>query len=434
MVMAFPKYESYKDSGEDWIGEVPEHWDVLRTKNVFRLVAEPAPKNNDEELLSVYSDIGVKPRRELEERGNKASTTDGYWIVKKGDVIVNKLLAWMGAIGVSDYDGVTSPAYDILRARKPIDSKFYHYLFRTQICIDKLKKHSKGIMEMRLRLYFDEFGNIKIPYPSIKEQNRIVDFLDRITNDIDQAIAKKQRLIELLNEQKAILINRAVTKGLNPNAPMRDSGIEWIGEIPEHWDIKKICRISKVVRGASPRPAGDPKYFSSDKGTCWVTVAEITKDEDLYLTSTKEFLTDAGVKQSQLFIKNTVVLTNSGATLGVPKILALNCCANDGVVIFQRLSNEIEREFLYFYLYSQTYRLREEIKQGSGQPNLNTDIVKNIPITLPKIEEQLSIISFIKELIANQQCAREFIEKQILVIQEYKQTIIANAVTGKIKV
>jgi type I restriction enzyme, S subunit len=162
-MLSFPKYENYQSTEEDWLGDIPQHWQFLRTKSIFRLVAEPAPKNNDEELLSVYSDIGVKPRRELEERGNKASTTDGYWLVKKGNIIVNKLLAWMGAIGLSDYDGVTSPAYDILRAYKPINSKFYHYLFRNPICTNKLKKHSNGIVEMRLRLYFDEFGNIKIP-------------------------------------------------------------------------------------------------------------------------------------------------------------------------------------------------------------------------------------------------------------------------------
>jgi len=243
-IATFPKYESYQDTGEDWLGKIPQHWQFLRTKNIFRLIVEPAPKNNDIELLSVYTDIGVKPRRELEERGNKASTTDGYWIVKKGDVIVNKLLAWMGAIGVSDYDGVTSPAYDILRAYKPIDSKFYHYLFRNPICISKLKQHSKGIMEMRLRLYFDEFGNIKIPYPPLEDQKRIVEFLDRTTTDIDRAIAQKQRLIELLKEQKAIVINQVVTKGLNPNVLMRDSGIEWLGKIPKYW---KVCALSYVA-------------------------------------------------------------------------------------------------------------------------------------------------------------------------------------------
>lgn len=153
----------------------------------------------------------------------------------------------MGAIGVSDYDGVTSPAYDILRAHKPANSRFYHYLFRNPICTRKLKQHSKGIMDVRLRIYFDELGNIKIPYPSLEEQNRIVDFLDRKTAEIDEAIAQKQRLIELLQEQKAILINQAVTKGLDPDVVMKDSGVEWIKEIPKHWRLKRAKHVFKSI-------------------------------------------------------------------------------------------------------------------------------------------------------------------------------------------
>lgn len=121
-----------KDSGVEWIGQIPEHWTLEKVKRLFKLIIDPAPNNNDFELLSVYTDIGVRPRKELEERGNKASTTDGYWKVKKGDIIVNKLLAWMGAIGLSNYDGVTSPAYDILRAIKPLNPYFYHLLLCTR--------------------------------------------------------------------------------------------------------------------------------------------------------------------------------------------------------------------------------------------------------------------------------------------------------------
>ncbi|PHV61300.1 restriction endonuclease subunit S [Cyanobacterium aponinum] len=200
-----------KDSGIDWLGDIPAHWEVLRTKNIFRLITQPAPNNNNYELLSVYTDIGVKPRKELEERGNKASTTDGYWMVKKGDIVVNKLLAWMGAIGISDYDGVTSPAYDILRPYKPVESKFYHYLFRNPICLSKLKQHSKGIMEMRLRLYFDEFGNIKLPYPSFEEQEKIVKYLENKIAEIEELKEKTLQQIEKLKEFKQILIAEVVT-------------------------------------------------------------------------------------------------------------------------------------------------------------------------------------------------------------------------------
>lgn len=200
-----------KDSGVEWIGEIPEHWEFLRVKSIFQLIVNSAEKNNDYELLSVYTDIGVKPRAELEEKGNKASTTDGYWLVQKGDIIVNKLLAWMGAIGISDYNGVTSPAYDILRAIKPIEGYFYHYLFRTPQCKFELKKHSRGIMDMRLRLYFDKFGDIKIPYPPLSEQKEIARYIETASAKIETAISLKEQEISKLQEYKSSLINSVVT-------------------------------------------------------------------------------------------------------------------------------------------------------------------------------------------------------------------------------
>lgn len=200
-----------KDSGVDWIGEIPAHWEVKRVKNIFRLVMQPSEKNNDHELLSVYTDIGVKPRRELEERGNKASTTDGYWFVKKGDIVVNKLLAWMGAVGLSEYDGVTSPAYDILRPQLPVNGHYYHYLFRSDFCSVELKRHSRGIMDMRLRLYFDKFGVVEVPYPPVNEQNKIIRSLEIQMNDMDKGIDHLNIQIEKLKEYKTTLINSAVT-------------------------------------------------------------------------------------------------------------------------------------------------------------------------------------------------------------------------------
>ncbi len=200
-----------KPSGLEWIGEIPRHWEVINTKYLFRLVTEPAPKNNDYELLSIYTEIGVKPRKELEARGNRATTTDGYWLVKKGDFIVNKLLAWMGAIGLSNYEGVTSPAYDILRKSRPLNERFYEYLFRCGLYFTEFKKRSRGIMEVRLRLYFDQFGQIPLVFPPVDEQNEIVDFLDYKTGQIDELIAAEQQKIELLKEYRQSLISEAVT-------------------------------------------------------------------------------------------------------------------------------------------------------------------------------------------------------------------------------
>ncbi|ELL0571832.1 restriction endonuclease subunit S [Vibrio fluvialis] len=200
-----------KDSGVEWLEEVPEHWDALPAKRFFRLVAEPAPQNNDYELLSVYTDIGVRPRKELEQKGNKASTTDGYWMVKEGDIIVNKLLAWMGAVGYSAYSGVTSPAYDILRATKDLNPKFYHYLFRTKLANMEFKRWSRGIMEMRLRLYFDELGRITMPFPPKHEQDLIVMEIEKMESLYDQLISKSEMQISLMQERRTALISAAVT-------------------------------------------------------------------------------------------------------------------------------------------------------------------------------------------------------------------------------
>lgn len=200
-----------KDSGVEWLREVPEHWQILPTKRFFKLITEPAKVNNKHELLSVYSAIGVAPRKELEQKGNKATTTDGYWLVKEGDIIVNKLLAWMGAIGYSNYSGVTSPAYDILRKTKDINPKFYHYLFRLEKTQREFKRWSRGIMEVRLRLYFDELGQINMPVPSKDEQDKIVINIEKLETLYANLEDIADTQIALLQERRSALISAAVT-------------------------------------------------------------------------------------------------------------------------------------------------------------------------------------------------------------------------------
>jgi type I restriction enzyme S subunit len=202
---------TFRGSGIHWLGTIPSHWELKRVKYLFRLIADPAPENNDFELLSLYTDVGVRPRKELEARGNKATTTDSYWVVRRGDLVVNKLLAWMGAFGVSDYDGVTSPAYDILRPISGINSMYYHHLFRCGICLPEIRRRSYGIMDMRLRLYFDRFGDMPVPVPPIGEQEAIVTYISRETSELDALCEATERTISLLNERRAAVIAAAVT-------------------------------------------------------------------------------------------------------------------------------------------------------------------------------------------------------------------------------
>ena len=396
--MSYAKYESYKDSGVDWLGKIPSDWDLLKVKNIFRLVMKFAPKNNDCELLSVYTDIGVKPRKELEERGNRATTTDGYLIVEKGDIVVNKLLAWMGAIGLSDYDGVTSPAYDVLKPKMPIEGIFYHLLFRSPQCTSELKRHSRGIMDMRLRLYFDKFGDVVVPYPNIEVQKKIVSFLAEKTAQIDQAIALKQQQIEKLNEYKQIVIQNAVTKGLNPNAPMKNSGVEWIGDIPEHWDVKKLKYLTSKI-GSGITPSGGATTYV-DKGIPLLRSQNIHFD-GLVLDNVANISLNVHKSMKNSQVKQHDVLLNiTGGSLG-------RCCynsSNDEMNVNQhvcivRPNNLIKGEFLNGLMSSEVGQKQIWFfQQGGGREGLNFQNLKNFDFPLPSIDEQKEIIAHIESL------------------------------------
>ena len=208
-------HPAYKPSGVEWLGDVPTHWDLRRTKVLFRLRTQKSGMAHGQELLSIYTHIGVRPRKDLEQKGNKASTTDDYWIVKAGDLIANKLLAWMGAVGVSHYDGVTSPAYDILMPIVDLVPDYYHHLFRTRIYLQQFKQRSRGIMDMRLRLYFDQFGQIPILVPPLHEQHAIVNFYEEAVVDIDRFINRTHYQMDVLREYRTRLIADVVTGKLD---------------------------------------------------------------------------------------------------------------------------------------------------------------------------------------------------------------------------
>lgn len=201
-----------KDSGIDWIGQVPEGWKIGRVKDAFKLRSEKNFRPIEEvQLLSLYTEFGVFPHGDREEKGNKAVSTEGYKIVYKKDIVVNIILAWMGSIGISEYDGVTSPAYDIYEPLEGVCSKFFHYLFRTEAFAGQCYKYGKGIMKMRWRTYSDDFKTIEIPIPDYNSQVNIVKFLDNKIKIINQLIDIKQEQIENINKQRQTLIYDYVT-------------------------------------------------------------------------------------------------------------------------------------------------------------------------------------------------------------------------------
>lgn len=250
-MVSLPRYENYKDSGVEWLGEIPEDWELSSGRTCFVQQEIKNKGNLEKTVLSLsYGRIVIKPEEKL--TGLVPESFETYQIVDNGNIIIRSTDLQNDKtslrIGLVRNKGIITSAYLCLATKNKISPNFAYYLLHAY----DLQKIYYGMGSgLRQNLSFTDFKYLPIPLPSIAEQKRIAEFLDRKCGEIDEAIAKKQRLIELLEEQKTILINQAVTKGLNPDAPMKDSGIEWLGEIPEHWEVKKIKYISNLKSGSN---------------------------------------------------------------------------------------------------------------------------------------------------------------------------------------
>ncbi len=422
---------SLKKTDIEWLPVIPNNWVIKRCKYLFKLITEQAPENNYEELLSVYTDIGVKPRKDLEQRGNRATTTDNYWLVKKNDIIINKLLAWMGAIGVSEYEGVTSPAYDILRPNDGVNPHFYSYLLRNTIIHTELKKYSRGIMEMRLRLYFDELGKVKLPFPPLDVQNKIVRFLNEKLFDIDRYVSSKQKQIDLLNEQKSAFINQVVTKGLDSNVKMKDSGIEWIGEIPSNWIVKPLkyyVHMNIETLPESTDPDYEFEYLDIGNVQTGKIVGDIEKHKFQNAPSRARRIVENGntiISTVRTYLKAVLYIKNEFSKYIV----------STGFAVLKP-KKEVIPYFLYLAVQNHPFINMVTAKSvGASYPAINPTTLGSLKLVVPKdVDEQNKIVEFISAQIKKIDQNINSIENQIKLISEYKHSLIAEAVTGKLKI
>jgi type I restriction enzyme, S subunit len=423
--MSFPKYDRYKESGVEWLGEVPEHWNIDRLKHNLRLLTEKTERReNPVALENIQSWTGFFIPTDTAFEGEGVA-------FECGDILFGKLRPYLAKAHLAKSPGEAVGDFHIMRPTNDLLGQYALYQILNREFIAIVDGSTFGAKMPRVS--WDFMANIAMLIPPLPEQRSIATFLDRETAKIDELITEQQRLIDLLKEKRQAVISHAVTKGLNPDAPMKETAIEWLREVPEEWEVRALRTLSTVVRGASPRPAGDPRFFGGDT-IPWVTVAEITKDNLSNLSETEEFLTEEGAQSSRRFRGGTLLYSNSGATLGVPKILQMDACANDGVVGFENLSGEINILFLYYFLSSITESIREKVKQGSGQPNLNTDIVKAIRLALPPVNEQQCIVEHIEKVLKEFEVLVEEAQHAIALLQERRTALISAAVTGKIDV
>lgn len=421
-------YDSYKNAEGEWSETIPSEWQEKRVKDLFRLVTDAAPADNDYELLSLYAGIGVKPRKDLEARGNKASSTDGYWIVRKNDIVVNKLLAWMGSVGLSEYDGVTSPAYDVLRqVSKDIDPRYFAYLFRTEIAKKIFRKNSRGIMDMRLRLYFDKLGAITVPYPSQKEQALISDYIDVKTSQIDRKISLLRRKIELYRKLREKIIRKTIFSGLNPRVETYDTGVFGFERIPTHWQLKRFKEIfSKTHTGWTPNTKSDSSYVGEN---IWVTIGDMNQK---YISESQNKLSDKAVEDSNITITpKGSLLFSFKLSVGKVAFAACDLFTNEAIISIEKERN-VNLDYFYYALPILLVLAAKENIYGAKL--LNQGLIFNAPLIFPPADDQENIVKYLDSKVNLIEIIIEKIEQQIEKQLELRLALINDAVIGSIQI
>ncbi|WP_334133995.1 restriction endonuclease subunit S [Acinetobacter schindleri] len=433
--MMFEKYDAYKDSGIQWIGQIPEHWEIEKAKWIFLKADRPTRPNDG--IVTCFRDGEVTLRSNRRTDGfTNALKEHGYQGIRKDDLVIHAMDAFAGAIGVSDSEGKSTPVYSacIPRIKNRINVYYYAYYLRNLALAGFIESLAKGIRERSTDFRFADFAELLLPFPKLEDQERIVAFLNQKTSEIDQAIAIKEQQIALLNERKQIVIQKAVTQGLEPNVPMKNSGVEWIGQIPEHWELKKIKHVtSKIGSGVTPS-GGGATYL--DEGIPLLRSQNIHFDRiDLNDVARISEKVHHSMSNSKVR-KNDVLLNITGGSIGrcyfVETSEEMN--VNQHVCILRPKKN-ITSIFLNAVLASEVGQGQIwYFQQGGGREGLNFQALKNFDIALPPIEEQILISKKVEEIYQQFGNMNAHIQMQIEKLKEYKTTLINDAVTGKIKV
>ena len=414
------KYPAYKDSGQDWLGVIPEHWSLKRLGSHFE---ERKTKVSDKD----FAPLSVTKQGILPQLDSAAKTNDGdnRKLVKKGDFVINSRSDRKGSSGIANEDGSVS-LINIVMKPKSINLSFCNYLLKSNAFVEENYRIGHGIVSDLWTTRYDEMKNIKIGIPSPTEQTAIATFLDDKTAKIDRAIAQKEKMIALLKERKQIIIQNAVTKGLDPNAKMKHSGVEWIGEIPEGYTITKLGLCLKPV-SIKNQPELPLLSITRELGV----IVRDTEDQEANHNFIPDDLSGYKVIKAGQFGMNKMKAWQG--SYGVSKF--------DGIVspayyVFDLIS-DINPDFFHLAIRSKIYvPFFAAASDGVriGQWDLNKSRMKEIPLVIPPIEEQLKAIVFIENQSEKIERAIAKQELQIEKLKELKSTLIDSAVTGKIKV
>ncbi|HHB1541476.1 MULTISPECIES: restriction endonuclease subunit S [Acinetobacter calcoaceticus/baumannii complex] len=426
----YQTYAEYKDSGVEWLGEIPSHWDYFDGKRIFSSVRKQALSSDEQ--LAASQKYGVIPQNLMMQLNDSKvmlalKGTESFRHVEKNNFVIS-LRSFEGGIEHSNYEGCVSPAYTVLSSKKNIDYRYFKYLFKSAPFIAALQSTTDSLRDGK-SISYEQFGNITLPLFSKVEQNTIANFLDHETAKIDSLIAKQEKLIELLKEKRQAVISHAVTKGLDPNVPMKDSGVEWLGEVPEHWIVKSYRLASRIYRGKfGHRPRNDPAFYDGDYP--FIQTGDVAR-AGKYITSYSQTLNEKGKEVSQLFPKGTLMMAIA-ANIGDIAILGFEAYAPDSVVGFKP-NNHIDLEFLRYSFIAALPAL-EQTSTQSTQANLNVERIGAVKGTFPSLQEQREIVGYLDNLLEQYRNLVKIAENAIFLMQERRTALISAAVTGKIDV
>jgi type I restriction enzyme S subunit len=423
--MSIASYKDVKSTGIGWLEDVPNVWSLVPLKKLSDFVNGSAFKPVDWKESGVPI-IRIENLNGSEQFNFSQEEIDSRYHVQYGDL----LFGWSGNRGTSFGPFVWSRTglhylnqhiFKITNLR--CDQRWYYWCLKAVTA--HVEQQAHGIIGM-VHVTKGELGGIKAPVPSVSEQQSIANFLDRETAKLDALIEEQKRLIELLKEKRQSVISHAVTKGLDPSAPMKDSGVEWLGQVPAHWEVRAIKRLSPVMRGASPRPIDDPKYFDDEGEYSWVRIADVSACGGL-LYETDQKLSLLGSSLSVCLESGSLFVSIAGS-VGKPCITAVKVCIHDGFVYFPQLS--IPSSFL-FRIFEAGLCYGGLGKMGT-QLNLNTDTIGSIFVALPPPAEIITIIDFLNSKTAQFDSLIQEVSAAIALLQERRAALISAAVTGKI--
>jgi type I restriction enzyme S subunit len=429
MTAGLHPYPEYKDSGLLWLDRIPAHWQVLRTKYLFREVDERS-KTGEETHLSMSQQHGLIPSSELNGRRLRSESYAGGRLCQTNDLVLNRLKAHLGVFARTRQPGVVSPDYTVLRSLHNDDVVFFELVFKTPACVAEFRCSAKGIVEGFWRLYTDDFYNIRVPVPPVEERDAILRFTRALDAKVRRFIRNRRRLIEVLNEQKQAIINRAVTRGLEPNTPLKPSGIDWLGNIPEHWEISPLKRATELIAGGATPESSRNGYWNGE--VVWVTPTDVSKHD--VLTDSERRLTQAGLASCSAVVVPTgsIVLT-SRAPVGNTAIAAVPLCTNQGCKAIVPDSSRLNSEYLLSQLKVMKPHL-QNVATGTTFTEIDTWSVANEKIAIPPMPEQELIVTAVKrEALAIDASIRNA-QREIDLVREYRTQMIADAVTGKVDV